>query len=214
MNILKYIFKGKTVVQRLSQNMSFTLLIIKNAQICGLNISNNSTDNSIYYTKFTDNKLYKYNLDTKKSESLFENDSTYYYDMIGNSEILYIVNNELRTYNLNTGKSTLIDDFVQDFKVKDNTYYYLKENKIIKVFENNKTTIYNNTYNDYTLDYISFFEDILVLSYRYDDPVDGGSMEKYMVNDKIKDTAPTISVTMKNGSIKQYGINLVENEIK
>ena len=65
MNILKYIFKGKTVVQRLSQNMSFTLLIIKNAQICGLNISNNSTDNSIYYTKFTDNKLYKYNLDTK-----------------------------------------------------------------------------------------------------------------------------------------------------
>ena len=188
-------------------------LIIENAEICGLNMSNNSSDNSIYYTKFTDNKLYKYNLDTKKSESLFEDDLTNYYDMIGKSEILYIMNNELRTYNMNSGKSTLIDDFVDDFKAKDNTYYYIKDNKIIKVSGSDKTTIYTNTYNDYTLDYISFFEDTLVLSYSYNDPVDGGSMEKYMVNGTIKDEAPTISVNMKNGNSRQFGINLVEKEI-
>jgi hypothetical protein len=160
--------------------------------------------------------LYEYNLISREAKLLISNPRYY---SIEDPNILYSegFGEALYLYNIETNKSFMVSEYVDSFAIKNNDIYYVNENegKLVKYDNGKNTVIY--TYSDkddpdYRFSDISFKNDIMILGFAKNDPVDGGSMEKYIVDGQIQEEVPTISVTMLDGTTKTYTIDLMENE--
>jgi hypothetical protein len=191
--------------------------IIDNATIVKIN---DDKDLLYYMSGYTPNNsiesLYEYNLISREAKLLISNPRYY---SIEDPNILYSegFGEALYLYNIETNKSFMVSEYVDSFAIKNNDIYYVNENegKLVKYDNGKNTVIY--TYSDkddpdYRFSDISFKNDIMILGFAKNDPVDGGSMEKYIVDGQIQEEVPTISVTMLDGTTKTYTIDLMENE--
>ena len=169
----------------------------------------------VYYAKYNENysiDIYKYNINTNKKEKIIEKLDSFEFN---NSYILYVKeneNNKLYLYNIKDKSNKLICETfrysptVSRALFYNDDIYYINQTRLIKYNSGSNNIVYSeDTEEMYGINAID--KNIIEIIYL-------SGKTKYLVDGKITNEQPSISVLMKNEQLKKFPLGITYEDEK